>query len=173
MTVRHLFVALLFAASANASAQCFESSIQTPSPFMGNNGEIFKLVDGTLWEVKYQYEYLYAYYPTVVVCPSRGKLIIDGKSINIEQVGSRPTTARPARGAAAEEIIESSISGEFKGWTGDTIFKLANGQIWQQSSYAYMYVYMYAPAVMIFSSAGGHEMQVDGVSERIPVRRLK
>lgn len=28
--------------------------------------------------------------------------------------------------------IESRITGEFKGWTGKTIFRLENGQIWQQ-----------------------------------------
>lgn len=35
------------------------------------------------------------------------------------------------------DVIESRIEGEFEGWDGDTIFELENGQIWQQSSYAY------------------------------------
>jgi hypothetical protein len=47
-------------------------------------------------------------------------------------------------------VIESSIDGEFKGWDGSTIFKLSNGQIWQQSSYAYMYHYAYNPPVLIY-----------------------
>jgi hypothetical protein len=42
-------------------------------------------------------------------------------------------------------VIESRIDGEFEGWEGDTIFKLENGQIWQQSSYAYTYHYSYRP----------------------------
>ena len=29
-------------------------------------------------------------------------------------------------------VIESKIDGEFEGWEGDTIFKMMNGQIWQQ-----------------------------------------
>lgn len=69
------------------SGACYESSIVKPSPFMGNDGEIFKLDDGSLWEVKYEYEYLYEYYPDVIVCPSKGKLVIDGKSLNVEHVG--------------------------------------------------------------------------------------
>ncbi len=68
---------------------CYEASIVKPTPFMGNDGEIFKLDDGTLWEVKYEYEYLYEYYPDVIICPSRGKLVIDDKSLDVEYVGGR------------------------------------------------------------------------------------
>ena len=69
------------------SGACYESSIVKPSPFMGNDGEIFKLDDGSLWEVKYEYEYLYEYYPDVIICPSKERLVIDGKSLNVEYVG--------------------------------------------------------------------------------------
>ena len=40
-------------------ASCYEAMITTPTPFMGNHGEIFKLDDGTIWEVQFEYEYLY------------------------------------------------------------------------------------------------------------------
>ena len=66
---------------------CYEASIVKPSPFMGNSGEIFKLNDDSLWEVKYEYAYLYEYYPEVIICPSKGKLVIKGKSLNVEHVG--------------------------------------------------------------------------------------
>ena len=71
-------------------------------------------------------------------------------------------------------MVESRIDGEFTGWNGETLFKLQNGQIWQQSSYAYMYRYAYAPNVLIYKSAGGtFRMKVDGVTSDIAVRRLK
>jgi len=70
-----LIVLMVFSIRATAQ-DCYESSIVSPSPFMGNNGQIFKLADGSLWEVKYEYEYLYEYYPSVVICPSRGRLIV-------------------------------------------------------------------------------------------------
>lgn len=41
-----------------AAQDCYNSSILKPTPFMGNNGEIFQLADGSVWEVKYEYEYL-------------------------------------------------------------------------------------------------------------------
>jgi hypothetical protein len=36
-------------------------------------------------------------------------------------------------------VYEGRIAGEFKGWTGDTIYKLADGRIIQQASYYYHY----------------------------------
>ena len=53
---------------------------------MGNDGEIFKLADGSLWEVKYEYEYMYEYSPDVIICPDKGKLIIKDKKLNVEKV---------------------------------------------------------------------------------------
>ena len=169
------FFCLASQAGIVVAQSCYESSIVSPSPFMGNNGEIFKLADGSLWEVKFEYEYLYEYLPTVIICPTKGKLAIKGKSLNIALVGSARTAppggqARPAPSAG---IVESQIAGEFSGWEGETIFKLTNGQIWQQSSYAYTYSYKYRPKVLIFPFGGGFELQVEGMDQRIKVVRLK
>jgi hypothetical protein len=72
-----------------------------------------------------------------------------------------------------KNVIESSIDGEFKGWDGSTIFKLSNGQIWQQSSYAYMYHYAYNPTVFIYQSMDGIKMKVEDVEELISVKKIK
>lgn len=69
--------------------------------------------------------------------------------------------------------IESAISGEFKGWDGETIFKLNNGQIWQQAEYDYMYSYSYSPDVTIYSTQSGCRMKVEDEEETIIVKRLK
>ena len=67
-----LFFFLAFLLPSNAPAeQCRESSILEPAPFMGNNDEIFRLDDGSIWKVQFEYEYLYEYYPQVVICPVR------------------------------------------------------------------------------------------------------
>lgn len=70
-------------------------------------------------------------------------------------------------------IITSQIDGEFEGWEGETIFKLMNGQIWQQSSYAYMYHYAYMPEVEIYETNNGYIMKVEDIEETIEVIRLK
>ena len=61
----------------STSKECYKTAIREPSPFLGNGGEIIILDDGTIWkEVSYQYLYLYEYYPSVIVCPSTGKMIL-------------------------------------------------------------------------------------------------
>jgi hypothetical protein len=72
-----------------------------------------------------------------------------------------------------KNVIETQISGEFKGWDGETIFKMMNGQIWQQSSYAYMYHYAYSPNVLIYEFKGSWTIKVEDVAETIQVTKLK
>ncbi len=79
---------------------------------------------------------------------------------------------RPRQGDCSP-AIESTIDGEFNGWSGDTIFKLTNGQIWQQASYDYEYEYEYRPDVIIFSSSGGCKMLVERMDEAIEVKQLR
>jgi hypothetical protein len=69
--------------------------------------------------------------------------------------------------------IETKIDGEFEGWDGETLFKLENGQIWQQTSYAYTYHYAYRPDVVIYPTRRGCEMQVEGTRGAIAVIRLR
>lgn len=78
-----------------------------------------------------------------------------------------------AGGARCSDAIESQIDGTFEGWSGETVFKLMNGQIWQQSSYAYTYHYAYRPEVLIYSGGGGCKMKIEGISDSISVKRLK
>jgi len=231
---------------------------------MGNNDEVFKLADGSVWQVKHEYEYMYEYYPSVVVCPSQGKLIVAKKTLNVQRLygptahqqsaighlaiagkwelyeesnlqGNISGIVAPGRifttssgniyevtgltqqlvlelqpkvvvlrngdiyrlmvegfdealickklnpepagsssvSASSAAVIESRIDGEFIGWDGETIFKLRNGQIWQQSSYGIAFTFAYSPGVMIYQSGSVYKMRVDGVDGEIEVSRLK
>jgi hypothetical protein len=75
--------------------------------------------------------------------------------------------------APANDVVETKISGSFEGWEGETIIKLMNGQIWQQSEYYYHYHYAYMPDVLIYRSGGGWTMKVKGVDKAVGVRRLQ
>ncbi|HEV7504582.1 MAG TPA: hypothetical protein VGS07_06710 [Thermoanaerobaculia bacterium] len=81
--------------------------------------------------------------------------------------------AGPSSGNSAETVstIESRIDGEFKGWEGETVFKLQNGQVWQQASYGYRFNYASSPKVSIYQSGGVFRMKVEGIDEDIAVRR--
>ncbi|MFZ6695202.1 hypothetical protein ACO0J1_05425 [Stenotrophomonas acidaminiphila] len=164
-----LLAALAFSADAWGQS-CYEASVTSPNPLMGNDGEIVKLSDGTLWEVKYEYEYLYEYYPTVIICPSRGKMGVKGKMLNVNFLGGSSSASSPS---SSGTIIESKIDGEFTGWEGETVFKLMNGQVWQQIDGRYKYKYKYSPKVLLINRGGHYEMQVDGVDTTIKVVRLK
>ncbi|HEY4842169.1 MAG TPA: hypothetical protein VIH78_09385 [Terriglobales bacterium] len=73
-----------------------------------------------------------------------------------------------------DPVIETQIDGAFHGWDGETVYKLRNGQIWQQASYHYHYHYAYAPEVTIYPTTTGCAMRVsDDDDEAISVRRIK
>jgi hypothetical protein len=79
------------------------------------------------------------------------------------------------RSTAADsfDIFESKIDGEFHGWTGNTLFALVNGQIWQQSSNGLARHHAYSPKVMIYRSGPAIKMHVEGLDPTIIVRRIK
>lgn len=71
------------------------------------------------------------------------------------------------------EVIETKIDGDFEGWEGETVVKLMNGQVWQQSEYYYHYHYAFMPDVLIYRSGGGYKMKVEGVDRAVGVRQLR
>lgn len=71
-------------------------------------------------------------------------------------------------------LFKSQIDGEFNGFEGESIYKLVNGQIWQQDEYYYEYSFDYMPNVYIYDDVlGGFKMKVDGIEQMIGVKRLK
>jgi tetratricopeptide (TPR) repeat protein len=80
-----------------------------------------------------------------------------------------------ASGSYCSEAVETHITGEFNGWDGETIYKMDNGSIWEQSVYRYHYHYAYHPRVLIYQSASGTcHIKVDGDDdEGVDVRRVK
>jgi len=81
-----LAVVLLVINSFAYSGDCSEVSIVKPTPFMGNDGEVVKLSDGSFWEIKYSYEYMYEYSPDAIICPKSGYLYVKGKKISVSKL---------------------------------------------------------------------------------------
>jgi hypothetical protein len=84
-----------------------------------------------------------------------------------------PERVLPSRGNGCVPAIESTIKGEIEGWSGETIFKLDNGQIWEQAEYAYNYFYAYRPDVTIYQTSAGCKMKVEDEEETVLVKRIK
>lgn len=85
-----------------------------------------------------------------------------------DAIDTGSTSATPSA-----SIIESQIDGDFNGWEGETIIRLTNGQIWQQSSYHYEYHYAFMPKVLIYKTGGAYKAKVDGTETSVSVIRLK
>jgi hypothetical protein len=83
-----------------------------------------------------------------------------------------PLTGSTAVGSAAK-VIESRIDGDFNGFEHGNIYKLTNGQIWEQTEFRISVRVRVNPAVTIIASGGGYKMLVEGINESVEVKRLK
>jgi hypothetical protein len=103
-----------------------------------------------------------------------GKTVIRDALIRMYQQGYRAgQIANKSVAVPAPSVIETQVDGEFSGWEGETIIKLINGQIWQQTEYHYEYHYAYMPKVLVYLSGSGFKMKVEGTEQAIGVQRLR
>ena len=152
---------LTLASAAYGQSRAVVSRID--GSFEGWKGDtIVKLANGQFWkQVGYSYEYHYAYRPVVHIY-----LAGDGFVMHVDGTSRAVPVARL-------EASVSRIDGSFEGWSGDTIVKLTNGQIWQQATYSFEYRYAYRPTVIVYEVGRGYAMYVDGTSKPVRVTRLK
>jgi hypothetical protein len=170
---------MTFVVSGRVNAQdCYESSVVNPSPFMGNDGEIFKLSDGSVWEVKYEYEYLYEYYPSVIICPNRGKLILGKKSLSVGPVSAaqrRPGSpkAAPNQSGTWEVVEETNLEGSIQGTVQQgRIFKTTSGHIYEVTGLTLQLVVELQPEVIVLRSGEVYKLVVKGFDEPLICRKL-
>ena len=69
--------------------------------------------------------------------------------------------------------ITSRIIGEFKGWNGETVFELENGQVWQQSSNGLLIVRLTNPKVTIKKARFAYKLSVEGYNSSVSVRKIR
>lgn len=111
-TFSFLFVAWWLSAwSSTVVAQaCTTTTVMAPSPLMGNHGEIFRIAEGAIYEVVGSYEYLYAYYPSVIICANLGKMQVEGKTVSIRALQAVQRTA-PAPSQSQPDKMNSLTRG--------------------------------------------------------------
>jgi hypothetical protein len=74
--------------------------------------------------------------------------------------------------AGEPNSIHSSIVGKFTGWSGSTIFKLANGQVWQQSEPDDYDTLLMNPPVVIKKLHFGYLLTLPGNGKTVFVTRI-
>lgn len=101
-----------------------------------------------------------------------------------------PPKAKPEKAAAAAgeedfglemkkiregaEEIQSRYDGKFEGWDGDTIFRLENGQVWQQTDSGRLVFTADRPLITIRRGwFGAYYLKVQGANKSIRVKRIK
>ena len=112
--------------------------------------KLFLLADGTAWlQGRYRYWYHYAYMPEACIVRKNGHLHIDvcGKSVEVRQT---------------QVHFVGTLDGEFKGWDGSSVYRLTNGQVWEQTAYKYEYKYAYRPEAIVYEASSGTLMAVEG-----------
>jgi hypothetical protein len=70
--------------------------------------------------------------------------------------------------------IQSRYRGEFTGWSGKTIFRLENGQVWQQIESGRMSWKATNPMITINRGfMGSYQLSVEGVNKKVRVKRIE
>ena len=78
----------------------------------------------------------------------------------------------PIAANKVQDVIESNINGDFKGWDGASSFSLVNGDVWVQDEYGSLFANLYRPKVFIYRiSDGTYKMKIEGVDQIITVKR--
>ena len=96
-----------------------------------------------------------------------------------------PSQTLPQRAAAAFGLtgksvevdpgsVESTVVGEFEGWSPNGKIRLANGQVWQVIDGSNAAVYLKAPKVVVRRGAlGGYVMEIAGTNRSPRVQRTE
>ncbi len=91
-----------------------------------------------------------------------------------QRFGAEQVQARtPAAQVVEVDRIQSHITGKFEGWSGKTVFRLANGQVWKQRVAGRYRVNRTDPAVTIERGRFGYYLVIDDTGRKVGVNRLK
>lgn len=71
-----------------------------------------------------------------------------------------------------EPMFRTQIDEKYTGTKGETVFKFANGQEWQQVSPHHIFHCAHKPEVKIYETTEGFFMEVDGFKKRIEVKEV-
>jgi hypothetical protein len=87
---------------------------------------------------------------------------------------SKDETVQAEVAKAEEEGIRTRIVGEFRGWTGDTVFRLENGQVWRQRLPGRWFYRADSPEVVLKKNAVGYwVLRIVAADRGVGVTRLE
>jgi hypothetical protein len=127
-----------------------------------DEGAVFRLSNGQTWQqARYRYRYHYAYRPQIQIARIGGAYVMQVPCMQ-DEIPVVPVAV----------LCEGTIVSEFNGFEGDSVFEFNNGQRWTQSQYKYSYHHAYRPEAIVIEGIDGTTMSVEGMDERVGVRRI-
>ena len=137
------------------------SSLYIDGNFYGSDGEmIVRLSDGTFWvQTNFSQHNCNLHNPKVELIQKHQRIYL-----KIRQCGNIEIPVEQVTNA-----FMSKIDGEFTGVGGETILKLKNGTIWQQSHYKYFYKYAFNPSCIAYYYNG---WKINILGKTVKVRKL-
>jgi len=71
-------------------------------------------------------------------------------------------------------VYKGTIKGKFTGFKNSTTtFEFADGQIWRQAEHKFLYQFKQSPEAQIVYKDNKNYLEVQGMDERVEVRRIK
>jgi hypothetical protein len=123
--------------------------------FKGFNAHtLFPLTNGKYWlQTSIKYWNTEAFNPSIKIYYYQNQhyLIKDG-SENFVEVST------------IDDVVKSTFKNDFNGWEGQTVFKLDNGEVWEQDEYESYSNNSYQHEALIYNSGLDYRLQVDGNS---------
>ena len=89
--------------------------------------------------------------------------------------GSSDRIGLPPTASESGDRVQSRLLGSFRGWSGNTVFRLENGQVWQQTGGGELAgVNLESPGVTIEKGVfGAWYLRVEGYNSRAKVKRVE
>lgn len=89
--------------------------------------------------------------------------------------GSADRVGLPPTASESGDRVQSRLLGSFRGWSGNTVFRLENGQVWQQTGGGELAgVNLESPGVTIEKGVfGAWYLRVEGYNSRAKVKRVE
>jgi hypothetical protein len=79
----------------------------------------------------------------------------------------------PEKDNSGPDVMKTRILGDFEGWSGGTVFKLENGQVWVQAAPGSFDTHLENPEVVIKKMYVGYMLTLPGHGGTVFVRRLQ
>lgn len=166
---RMILGGMLLAATATVQAQTENMKVVDS---LGTTGRLTTIAKGTLVKLSnsHYYEINDKINQPATLAQPNVVVYQDGKKFKMKIPGVDKLLAVNK----IQEVIETNIDGNFRGYDGTTKFKLENRQEWQQDSpTSNVFSNLFRPAVVIYLTPEGYKMKIEGLNEApILVKKL-